>query len=157
MCATLLSDTERDIRISNACSTTMPKENDGKQDLSDSAEPQEDMPKKTKKFQSTISIFLERKMKDSGENKQMGFSSIKTSAEEVKEFQTLKQSEVHDFYVDDTNIDSQTSKFESSLSSSSKASLFNDGSSFRVCTTASCVSTSSSSNEGEIIKDPCFE
>ena len=71
------------------------------------------MPKKTKKFQSTISIFLERKTKDSGENKQMGFSSKKTSVEEVKEFQTLKQSEVHDFYVDDTNIDSQTSSFES--------------------------------------------
>ena len=112
LCATLLSDTECDTRICNACSTTMPKEKVGKRDSSHLAEPQEDTPRNTKKFQSTISIFLKRKTKDTEENKQ-----------EVKEFQTLKQSEVHDFYVDDTNIESKTSSFESSLASLSKASL----------------------------------
>ena len=73
LCATLLSDNERDTRICNACSSA--KEKVRKRKLSDSAKLQEGMSKKSKSrktVQPTLSFLLERKTRESGEKKEIG-------------------------------------------------------------------------------------
>jgi hypothetical protein len=129
LCATLLSDNERDTRICNTCWSTMPKEKSENTTYLTRQSRKKVCPRRVRRQFSLHWVFYwkEKQKKEIG-----GSSSEKTSLEEKKEPKKLKSIEVHDFHIDDTNIDSQTSSSSSSLSSTSLVSFSNVGNSLRV-------------------------
>lgn len=135
----------------------MSKEKVGKRHLRDLTELQAGMSKKTKTIQHTISFLLNKR---SGQKKEIGCSSAKTSPEKIKEPKIPERTKLHDFQIDDSNIDSETSSFNSSSSPPHFiiVSFYNVDNSRTVrASTSKSSNTSSFSNEEEVHKDSCFE